>query len=67
MLLRFDSTGQMKTSLRYPHWGTPVAIIRSTDGGFVMLSNGMDPVTKKNTRPIIVKTDRDGETVNFPY
>lgn len=67
MLLRFDSTGQIKTSLRYAHWGTPVAIIRSTDGGFVMLSNGIDPVTEKNTLPIIVKTDREGTTVISAY
>lgn len=67
MLLRFDSAGQIKTSLRYAHWGIPVAIIRSSDGGFVMLSNGIDPVTEKNTRPIIVKTDREGTTVISAY
>lgn len=67
MLLRLDGVGQIKTSLNYAYWGTPVAVIRSTDGGFVMLANGVDTNFGVNTRPIIVKTDRNGVAVYEAY
>ncbi len=69
MLQRLDSTGLPFNWSSYPYapWGTPVAVIRSADGGFVMLSNDIDPVTGERTRPVIVKTDRNGLTVLSAY
>lgn len=66
-LLRLDSTGVIQTHADYGDFGTPVALIRTSDGGFVMLSNDVDPDTGRNTRPIIVKTSADGSTVGAAY